>query len=280
MQDAVAIDLGLFILTGLEIKTIMLLREPFFQGMRAILTSLPGVIAWALATGIGMAKLGLTVWQALGMSFLVYAGSAQLAALPLLMAGTSLWTVLLTAAIVNLRFVVFSVILQPHFKHLSLLRRLAIAYMAVDITFILFNKRFSEETDPTPLPEKEAYFYGVASLNWLAWHGAATIGILFAQSIPENWGMELAGTLVLLALFLPLIATRVGILAGLTAALVALLTYPLPYKLNLILAVLSAVAVGVLAEERAKHKKISAISDGQNNLAPMPKKLCKERCDE
>lgn len=250
------------------------MREPFCQGMRAILTSLPGVIAWALATGIAMAKSGLTLWQALGMSFLVYAGSAQLAALPLLMAGVSLWTVFLTAAIVNLRFVVFSVILQPHFKSLSLLRRLAIAYMAVDITFILFKKRFPDAADTTPVAEKEAYFYGLAWLNWLAWHGAAVVGIMFARSIPDNWGLELAGTLVLLALFLPLITTRTGMLAGLTAALVALLTYALPYKLNLILAVFSAVVVGVLAEELAKHKKASALSDSPNNLAPMPPELC------
>lgn len=263
----------------------MLSREPFSQGMRAILPSLPGVIAWALATGIAMAKSGLTVWQAVAMSLLVYAGSAQLAALPLLMAGVSLWTVLLTAAIVNLRFVVFSAVLQPHFKSLSFLRRLAIAYTAVDITFILFDKRFQDESDNTSLSDKEAYYYGLAWLNWLAWHGAAIIGIVFAQSIPDKWGMELAGTLVLLALFLPFITTRAGLLAGVVAAVVALLTYALPYKLNLILAVLSAVIVGMLSEELFKQKKIPTLAISQRNFLSVFKELRqrvsrKGGCDE
>ncbi|MGT2492360.1 AzlC family ABC transporter permease [Cupriavidus basilensis] len=51
------------------------------------------------------------------------AGSAQLSVLPLFAAGLPLWTVWLTAAIVNLRFVIFSAGLQPHFSYLPLWRR-------------------------------------------------------------------------------------------------------------------------------------------------------------
>ncbi|SIT72602.1 AzlC protein [Burkholderia sp. b13] len=63
-----------------------------------------------------MSKSVLTVPQALGMSLLVYAGSSQLAVLPLLAAKLLMWTVLLTAAMANTRFIVFSAGLAPIFR--------------------------------------------------------------------------------------------------------------------------------------------------------------------
>lgn len=227
------------------------------QGWRDLLPSFFGLVAWASVTGMAMAKSTLSIGQALSMSLLVYAGSAQLAALPLISLGVSIWTVMLTAAIVNLRFVVFSAALQPYFKSLPWWRRLMLGYLAVDVTFILFSTRFSSPADNTSVREKEAYFYGLAILNALIWQGATITGILLAQYIPDNWGLGLAGTLVLLVLLLPLVATRAGLLAALTAATVAVLTYTLPYKLNLILAVLSAVIVGFVTESIDARKTIS-----------------------
>ena len=57
-------------------------RRIFRAGQRAILPSLPGAAAWGLVSGVAMVKGGLTVPWAIMMSLLVYAGSAQLAALP------------------------------------------------------------------------------------------------------------------------------------------------------------------------------------------------------
>ncbi len=47
----------------------------------------PGIAAWGFVTGIAMVKGGLSPELAVAMSLLVYAGSAQLASLPLLAAG-------------------------------------------------------------------------------------------------------------------------------------------------------------------------------------------------
>ncbi len=43
-----------------------------------------GIAAWGLVTGVAMVKGGLSVPLALLMSFTVFAGSAQLAVVPLL----------------------------------------------------------------------------------------------------------------------------------------------------------------------------------------------------
>ena len=59
----------------------------FLLGLREMLPGTPAMVAWSLMTGVAMAKSGLTVGQAVGMSLIAYAGAAQLAALPLMVAG-------------------------------------------------------------------------------------------------------------------------------------------------------------------------------------------------
>ena len=62
-------------------------REEFLRGVREIAGPSFGISAWALVTGVAMIKSGLTLPLAMLMSLAVYAGSAQLAALPLIAAG-------------------------------------------------------------------------------------------------------------------------------------------------------------------------------------------------
>ena len=104
-----------------------LLRQPAFrQGVTDMLGTGLGVGAWGLVTGVAMVKTGMPVALALLMSLLVYAGSAQLAVLPLLAVGAPLWVVWLTAACVNLRFVIFSNMWRSYFAPLPLRQRLTL----------------------------------------------------------------------------------------------------------------------------------------------------------
>jgi hypothetical protein len=59
------------------------IAHPEFRvGMRAMAPQMPGLAAWGLMTGVAMVKSGLSLPEVLAMALLVYAGSAQLAALP------------------------------------------------------------------------------------------------------------------------------------------------------------------------------------------------------
>ena len=67
-------------------------RHPeFARGARDMAGAALGIAAWGLVTGVAMAKSGLPMPLALLMSLIVFAGSAQLAALPLLAGGAPLW---------------------------------------------------------------------------------------------------------------------------------------------------------------------------------------------
>lgn len=211
-----------------------------------------GMAAWALVTGVAMVKSGLTVTQALGMSLLVFAGSAQLASLPLIVAGAPLWVVFATGFCVNLRFLIFSAQWRNYFGHLPLRQRLSMMYIAGDLTFVHFTRRFPE---PQPGPGQVEYFWGAVSVNWMVWQAASIVGILAADRIPTHWGLGFAGVLALLGLAYSLLNERVlWVVAG-VSAVVSVAAYSLPFKLNIVAAIVVAGVVGWLLDQRAAQAK-------------------------
>ena len=57
----------------------------------------PGLAAWGLMTGVAMVNSGMSVFESVTMTLLVFAGSSQLAAIPLLSAGAPMAVILATA---------------------------------------------------------------------------------------------------------------------------------------------------------------------------------------
>ena len=107
-------------------------RGEFRRGVRLIMPVLPGTAAWGLVSGVAMLKTGLTSEQALAMTLLMYAGSAQLACLPLIAAGAPWLVTLSTAAIVNLRFIIYGLGLVPAFRNEAPPVRLLLGYLNAD----------------------------------------------------------------------------------------------------------------------------------------------------
>lgn len=225
-------------------------RDAFRGGQRAILPSLFGAGAWGLVSGVAMVKGGLSVGAALAMSLLVYAGSAQLAALPLIAAGAPLWVIVATGFITNLRFVIYSAALRPFFAHERWPRRATLGYFMTDFTFVLFMRTAQE--DRLPARHRDAWFAGVCSSNWLVWQTCAATGIVAASYVPTQWGLEFTGTLALVALAGPAVTTRPAVIGALSGAVVALLAHPLPYKLGLFCGALCGIVAATLVDRLQK----------------------------
>ena len=205
----------------------------------------PGIAVWGLLTGVAMIKSGLALPLALLMSALVFAGSAQLAALPLLVAGAPLWVVWATALCVNLRFIVFSAGWRPYVAHLPFWQRVRLGYFTADLNFVIFMRRFPEAR---PAPEQLPYFWGGMAMSWTSWQVPSLAGILLAERIPTSWGLGFAGTLALLGLLYSLVADRATLIAAIVAGVAAVAAYSLPLKLNIVVAIAAAVVVGLLID--------------------------------
>lgn len=218
-------------------------RDPFFRlGVQDMSVTGVGLAAWALVTGVAMVKSGLSVPVAIFMSLVVYAGSAQLAVLPLMMAGAPLWVIWLTAVCVNLRFVIFSSMWRSYFAHLPRWRRMALGYFSGDVIFVGFMKRFPQ---PAPAPGQSAYFWGSAWTNWVVWQVPSIMGMVLANAIPLSWGLGFAGVLALLGILLSMLNDRTTVLATVVAATAAIACFALPLRLNILVAIAAAVAAGL-----------------------------------
>jgi predicted branched-subunit amino acid permease len=223
-----------------------LLRHPEFRrGAREMSGMSIGIGAWALVTGIAMAKSGMGIGLAVFMSLAVYAGSAQLAVLPLIAAGSPVWVVWLTACCINLRFVIFSTLWRNFFGHFTRVRRCAIGYFSGDVSFVLFVRRYP---DMRPKAGQEPYFWGAASLNWVAWQVCCIAGVVLADVVPVSWGLGFAGVLALLGVLCSMLGDRIALLAAGVAGAAAVAAFALPLKLNILVGIAAAVAVGLVLE--------------------------------
>ena len=218
-------------------------RHPEFRvGLRAMAPQAPGVAAWGLMTGVAMAKSGLSLAESSLMALLVYAGSSQLASLPLIIAGAPAWVVLATGFCVNLRFVVFSLHLRPYLIHLPWWQRLAHGYVTADMSYAIFTHRFTQPAaDAEGRAAQEAFLAGNAAINWSSWVGASLLGIALANFIPQHWGLGFAGILCLVGILCSLATTRLRVVSAIVASIAAVVAYSLPLKLNIVMAIAVAV---------------------------------------
>jgi predicted branched-subunit amino acid permease len=216
-------------------------------GMREMLPGIPAMAAWSLVTGVAMAKSALTLGQAVGMSLIAYAGAAQLAALPLMVAGAPIVVTVLSALMVNLRFVIYSAAIAPSLRMLPLGQRLGLGYLISDLGFVFYMRREAALRDD---PMRKWYFLGLGAIVFVVWHAASLVGLFAATAIPESWGLDFVGTLALLALLVPMLATRPSQVGAAVAATLSLSLHRLPFKLGVVTAILAGIGAAVLAERR------------------------------
>ncbi len=230
-------------------------QNAFRLGARDMSSPTIGIAAWGLVTGVAMVKSGLSIPVALAMSLLVFAGSAQLAVIPLLAAGAPIWVLWATAACVNLRFLILSAQWRPYFGHLPRGQRLRMAYFAADLNVVQFMRRYPEARAQ---PEQVPYFWGGAALNWTSWQVLSIAGILLGDRVPGHWGLGFAGVLVLIGLVGSMLTDRATWVAAGVAAATAVAAHALPLKLNIVLAIVAAVIAGLLVDHHTTRSAPTA----------------------
>jgi predicted branched-subunit amino acid permease len=217
-------------------------QAAFREGVVSALPLVVGVGAWGIVVGVAMISAGFSPVQALTMGVLVYGGSAQLAVLPLFIAKAPLWVMFVTTMVVNLRYLIYSAVLAPHFSRLSRQWRLLLSYITVDGMFAIFAGRFRPGDEA---PHRHWFYLGGSLVVWVVWQVASVIGVFGGALIPRSWSLEFAATLALIALLMPLLFDRAVVCGAIVAAAVSLAAIRLPMNLGLILAVLAGVLVGL-----------------------------------
>ncbi len=221
----------------------------FREGVRDFLPMSPGIGAWGLMTGVAMVKAGLATHEAVLMTLLVFAGSSQLAAMPLMIAGAPLWVVWATGFCVNLRFVVFSLHLRSYLAHMPRWQRVVLGYFTADLNYVLLTRRFPHAaTDAAGRAEQVANLSGNCLFNWSTWMGSSLLGVALANFIPQSWGLGFAGILCLVGIMCSLASTRLRVVSALVAGAVGVAAFALPLRLNIVVAIAAAVLLCMTLE--------------------------------
>jgi predicted branched-subunit amino acid permease len=224
-------------------------RSIFTEGARASLPVLIGVAPFGVITGVAMVASGIPPFAAMLMSVFVFAGASMVASAQLLASQAPALLVVLTAAIINLRFMMYSASLRAHFAHAPLRWRLLIGYLTADNVYGLMLQRFS---GPVAEQDKLAYFLGAGLAVWLAWQAAVFAGVAIGAGVPAAWRLEFAAPLAFIAMSVPLLRDRAMAAAALAAGITVVAAHALPLKLSVLLAAAVGIGTGMVFEVRDK----------------------------
>ena len=158
----------------------------------ALKTTIPvflGYISCGIAFGLVTVNAGYPWQLASIMSVVMYAGSGQFMAIPLFAAGTPLFVILLTEALLNIRHIVYGLPLINQFNKSKKYKPYLI-YSLTDETFSLLTTT----TVPGGIPLGDFYMT-VSALDQFYWFLGSTIGALAGVMIPfDMTGVDFALT--------------------------------------------------------------------------------------
>jgi len=219
-------------------------RLEFGQGVRDVIPLLLGIIPFGFIAGIATVNAGLGLPEAVGLSAIVFAGAAQLAALDLIGRDAPLVIVVVTAVVINLRMLMYSASIAPHFRTLSRRMKATVAYFLTDQAYALTIARYRNEESTRPV----AYYLGVAVTLWVVWQLTTIAGVVLGTTVPESLGLEFAVPLVFLALLIPAMEDSPTTVAGILGGIVAVGAAGLPLNLGLLVGAAVGIVAGLLTE--------------------------------
>ncbi len=168
---------------------------------RAFLDTLPvmtGYLVLGFGFGIIMKASGFGILLTFAMSFLIYAGSMQYAAVGLLTGGASLLTVALTTLMVNARHLFYGISMLDKYRHMGK-RKIYLIFGLTDETYSLVCRE-------NPLIDSDrfrSYSTWVTLLDHMYWVTGSVLGAAVGTFVHFNSeGIEFALTALFLTVFL------------------------------------------------------------------------------
>lgn len=230
-------------------------RRGFAAGVRegfvAFLPVSVGLIPWALVVGMAMTSAGFTPIEAMGMNIIVFAGTAQLGTLPLIVDHAPLWLILATGLALNLRFLIFSAGIAPGFRGIATGWRWLCGHFLTDGSFAVCYDKLMQVDDP----RWRLGFYLITGVwSWLLWQTFTLAGIFAAGVIPKSWSLEFMATIALIVLLVPMAKSRPMLVAALVGGGSAVLLRGMPLRLGVVTAIVIGIAAGFAAEHWQEKK--------------------------
>jgi len=228
------------------------MNEDFSAGARDSIGILLGLVPFALVFGIAADGAGLSVIQTTVMSAGIFAGTAQLVTVELIDANAGLTIIVVTGIVVNLRMLMYSASIAPHFTDYGKRTRASLAYFLTDHVYAMSIAEYATEARSR---DKRLYYLGLGVSIWVVWVATTIVGFVLGAGIPESLNLMFAIPLVFLAILIPAIEDLPQVVAALASAVAAIAAayavteFGLPAGVDLLIAAAVGIVAGMITEE-------------------------------
>jgi 4-azaleucine resistance transporter AzlC len=230
------------------VKKITVFKKGF---MDVIPLTIP-VIPFGVIYGVVGVELGLSPLVTFAMSFIIFAGSSQIAFVQLYTAGASPLVMISSVLAINSRHFLYSAVLAQYLNKLNLYWKILLSYLMTDQAFSVSLSYFKKNQKKT---FSHYHMLGSGFTLWLLWQISTLSGIVLGNVIPEALGLEFAIPLTFLSLITAELKKYDHLLIIIISGAISLVTYNFPLKVYIILsAFVGLVAAFILT---TKYKEIS-----------------------
>ena len=173
------------------------------SGVKDVLPTVFGYIGVGMAFGIVAEANRLSILAVLFMSLLVYAASVQFLISAMLLAGSPISTIVLSAFLINSRIILMGASIANHFKKSSLLQNIFIGSLLTDETFALAITKVNK----TDGRLTTAWFNAANIVAYFIWVISTVVGCALGKMIkdPLEFGLDFA----LIAMFVGLLYLQI-----------------------------------------------------------------------
>ena len=154
------------------------IRLEFTRGAIDTIPLIVGAIPFGIIYGTLSQSSDLSIYGALALSSIVFAGSSQFVALGLIASGSSIFIIIATTFLINLRHLLYSFSLRQHLSHLPQKWKIPLSFGLTDETFAVTIKHYSYSKNNE---SKHLYFLGSFISMYVNWQICTIIGIIFGS---------------------------------------------------------------------------------------------------
>lgn len=220
---------------------------PIRQGFVETIVVWPGVAPFGMVYAVSALAAGLSVWETLGMSLIVFAGASQFTAVGLFGSGANPWTIIATTAIINARHLLLAASTASYIRRAPTWLRALVAFQLTDETYAVGIQHFAKHGG-------DAWYQFGSNLSlYVVWAASTVIGSLLGALIPDPGalGLDLIFPLTFIAFTVPLLRDRVNRVVAVLAAVISVGTaLVLPGSWYVLTAGILASAVGAILARR------------------------------
>lgn len=201
---------------------------------------------YGISFGALAVAAGLTLWQAVALSALMFTGGSQFAFIGVVSGGGSLAAATTAASLLGLRNAVYGVQMNALFRPRAALKPIG-AHLTID------------ESTATALgqadrAEQRRGFWTAGIGVWLLWNAFTLLGALLGERLgdPRAWGLDGAAVAAFLGLLWPRLQRRDAHAVAIASAFVTLVAVPfVPPGLPIIVAAVVSGAIAVAQHRRS-----------------------------